>query len=147
MKFLFSMKFQILFVSIIITILAQENDTHEWDYGRFGPDVWSKYFPSCSGHDQSPVNIQTACTIHQEFEPFHFPSIYKEEINFTLQNDGHTITAKHNGPILPLYGGNLNGNYQFVNFHIHWGSNENVGSEHQVYVSIEIIIEIFSLFS
>jgi carbonic anhydrase len=128
------MKFRILFVSLITTILANPAQNNDWNYGKLGPDVWGKKFANCNGHNQSPVNIQTACTIQENFQPFHFSSNYNQKMNFILQNDGHTITAKHNGTILTFNGGNLNGNYTFTNFHLHWGSNENVGSEHQVYV-------------
>jgi carbonic anhydrase len=126
------MEFRVLFVNIIISILFDKSHGVLWNYGKVGPDVWSKIFEECGGHSQSPVNIQTACTIHQKFEPFHFGSKYNDKLNFTLQNDGHTVTAKFNDSELLLNGGNLNGNYQFVNFHLHWGPNENEGSEHQV---------------
>jgi carbonic anhydrase len=126
------MEFRILLLSIIILFLTDKIICVAWDYDKVGPDVWSKYYPDCGKHSQSPVNIQTACTIHQDFQPFQFTSIYNDTLNFTLKNDGHTITVRHNGHILPLTGGNLNGNYQFSNFHVHWGPNEKVGSEHQM---------------
>ena len=128
------MELEVLFVTIITTILADEIPNSEWDYGKLGPDVWSKINPECGGHSQSPINIQTACTTQQEFQPFHFSSIYTEQINLKLQNNGHTIKATYDGPILTLHGANLVGDYTFIDFHLHWGPNENVGSEHQVYV-------------
>ena len=85
-----------------------------------------------AGKRQSPINIQTACTTYQSFEPFSFTSIHNISLNFTLTNNRHTIIGQTNNTQLFLTGGNLNGNYSFVNFHIHWGPNYNTGSEHQV---------------
>ena len=31
-----------------------------------------------------------------------------------------------------LAGGGLNGTFEFVNFHLHWGENHKSGSEHEV---------------
>ncbi len=123
-----------VFSEIVILFKTLNGDELKWNYDKLGPDVWGKYFPECNGNNQSPINIKTACTTKENFEPFNFSSNFYEEINFTLRNDGHTITATNNGPNLTLYGGNLNGNFIFRNFHLHWGPNENVRSEHQVYV-------------
>jgi carbonic anhydrase len=119
---------------LIFFILSKNiiGDGIKWDYGKLGPDVWGKYFPDCNGNNQSPINIKTGCTTEEHFEPFSFSSNFYDQLNFTLRNDGHTITATNNGPTLTLDGGNLNGNFTFKNFHLHWGPNENVGSEHQV---------------
>lgn len=133
MKFLLALRFEILFLNLIVNTLANEISNDDWNYGKLGPDVWGKHFPNCNGHSQSPVNIQTACTEQQSFESFQFSSIFYENIIFTLENNGHTIKGEHNGSIIfTLTGGNLNGTYKFINFHLHWGPNENVGSEHQV---------------
>ncbi|CAF1238949.1 unnamed protein product [Rotaria magnacalcarata] len=113
-------------------ILVTDKVNGAWNYRRFGPDVWSKTYPQCAGNSQSPINIKTACTIQKNFNPFNFTPNYNEEFNFTLSNDGHTMVVTYNGPKLLLNGADLNGNYQFVNFHLHWGPNENVRSEHQV---------------
>ncbi len=128
------MEFRICLISVIIIILVDKIDSADWNYGKLGPEVWSKIFPECGEHSQSPVNIQTACTIQDKFQPFDFKPNDIQHVNFTLQNDGYTITAIPDGTKLLLSGGNLNGNYQFINFHLHWGPNENEGSEHQVSV-------------
>ena len=136
--------FKNLVIILTIIIITCKCQSSAWDYEKFGPDVWSKTFSKCAGQSQSPVNIKTACTSWQTFESFHFPSSYNKTVNFTLYNNGHTIKAVSESLPILLSGGNLNGTYQLVEFHLHWGSNENVGSEHQVYVII--CIDLFFFF-
>lgn len=109
---------------------------HDWNYEEYGPDVWSEKYPVCAGVSQSPINILTACTTYKSFTPFVFTSAYNEHYDFTLKNNGHTIIGTFDNaiqsPALKLTGGDLNGAFQFVNFHLHWGENHKSGSEHEV---------------
>jgi carbonic anhydrase len=126
---------QLFVVISIFFILPYRIISESWNYGDLGPDVWSDTYPSCAGYSQSPINIRTACTTYQTFTPFNFSSIYNLTHNFTLTNNGHSIIGTYNGinaSSLILTGGGLNGTYQFVNFHLHWGENYKSGSEHQV---------------
>ena len=87
---------------------------------------------------QSPINVLTACTVYKPFDPFTFASGYDEPHNFTLRNNGHTIVAVYGNEsklsAFRLTGGNLNGTFEFVNFHVHWGENHRTGSEHEMFV-------------
>jgi carbonic anhydrase len=109
---------------------------NQWNYGQLGPDIWSDYYPLCAGKSQSPINILTACTIYRTLPSFVFTSSYNEKHNFILKNNGHTIIGiinnEHNQTPLQLTGGGLNGTFDFVNFHLHWGENYKSGSEHQM---------------
>ncbi|CAF4764247.1 unnamed protein product [Rotaria sp. Silwood1] len=114
------------------TSLSQE--TH-WNYGDAGPDVWEDSYAACQGMVQSPINIQTACTVYNAYPAFQLSSATNVVQNFTITNDGHTITASQVDKTafpLTLSGGGLNGTYEFVNFHLHWGQNYKSGSEHQI---------------
>lgn len=106
-----------------------------WNYQDLGPDVWSDTYPSCANHSQSPINIRTACTTYRSFTPFNFTSAYNLTQNFTLLNNGHTITGTYmsnDESSLMLTGGGLNKTYHFYSFHLHWGENYKSGSEHQM---------------
>jgi len=112
----------VLFNSINISL----SDVSHWDYGEIGPDVWKDYFPTCGSNAQSPINIKTACTVYQSFAPFQFSSAYDLIQNFTLTNNGHTITGQQVDPsafLLTLSGGGLTETFQFNNFHLHRGEN------------------------
>jgi len=56
--------------------------------------------------------------------------------NGIFKNNGHTAQLDAVGNLTAnqgiLSGGQLNGNYQILQLHFHWGSNDNVGSEHTI---------------
>ena len=124
----------LIFIYLLLTninLIISES----WNYHDLGPDTWSETYPSCAAHSQSPINVQTACTTYQSFTPFNFSPDYYIYHNFTLLNNGHSITGTYNrkkSSFLTLTGGGLNGTFQFTNFHLHWGENSKSGSEHQV---------------
>jgi carbonic anhydrase len=118
-----------------ISIFFYQIKCETWNYADLGPDVWSDTYPACARHSQSPINIRTACTTYEPFTPFRFSSNYSLTHDFTLTNNGHSIIGRYNGSNssrLILTGGGLDGNFQFLNFHLHWGENYKSGSEHQV---------------
>ncbi|CAF3332999.1 unnamed protein product [Rotaria socialis] len=120
----------------IITILFVCVSANQWNYGHLGPDVWSEYYPLCAGKSQSPINILTACTLYRDIKPFEFISTHATKNYFTVKNNGHTIisimSTAYEQLSVQLRGGGLNGTFDFVNFHLHWGENYKSGSEHQV---------------
>lgn len=122
-------------VILILCIFVHRNNGSTWNYADLGPDVWSDTYPLCAGHYQSPINIRSACTAYQSFEPFHLASNYNSTNNFKLTNNGHTVVGRFSTNIsepLLLTGGGLNGTFEFISFHLHWGENYKSGSEHQV---------------
>jgi len=128
---------KILVLLGLIHLCRSNGDIH-WDYsdGEYGPDNWKNYFPLCGGDTQSPIDIEIL-SAHDDYQftPFQFSPGYDSEQTFTLTNNGHSIQAvqtNNNGPSLQLTGGDLNGEYEFVNFHLHWGENDSPGSEHLV---------------
>jgi len=120
----------------IIFFLAIPVSPNQWNYGQLGPDIWSDYYPFCAGKSQSPINILTACTVYKNLKPFNIISSHDERHYFTLKNNGHTIIGtinqEYKQPPIQITGGGLNGTFEFVNFHLHWGENYKSGSEHQM---------------
>jgi carbonic anhydrase len=125
--------FRIVFVLAFLTIGVRPD---QWNYGRLGPDIWSDHYPLCAGKSQSPINLLTACTVYRKLTPFKLTSSYDEKHYFTLTNNGHTVIGVLNDEYqqspVTLTGGSLNGTFEFVNFHLHWGENYKSGSEHQM---------------
>jgi carbonic anhydrase len=121
----------VLLLSLVLFVVHAD-----WNYAENGPDVWSEMYPTCGGQRQSPIDILTACTTYENFQPFALGSAYNEQHNFTLRNNGHTIIGtvinETKLPAFRLTGGDLNGTFEFVNFHLHWGQNHKSGSEHEV---------------
>lgn len=128
-----------LFIEIsLLLITIHHIISQEWNYNDFGPDMWSEIYSLCDGRSQSPIDIKTACTSYRTFTPFSFSQAYDRKQNFTLINNRHSIVGNYYGndsSKFTLTGGDLNGVFEFRNFHLHWGENSKSGSEHQVYVN------------
>lgn len=121
-----------LFVILLIFDLVVGS---EWDYHKLGPDIWNDIEPLCAGPAQSPINIQTPCTVYRNFSAFQLLPFYNLNQTLRLVNNGHAITGTLvNQTANPprLQGGGLDGTYEFINFHLHWGENYGSGSEHEV---------------
>ena len=125
----------VFIVNLILLTHYHSIVSQEWNYGNLGPDVWNNIIPACAGRSQSPINIQTACTTYRTMAPFQFTSTYSATQSFNLTNNGVTISTRLTTPSsspLILTGGGLDGNYSFLEFHLHWGENFGSGSEHEV---------------
>jgi carbonic anhydrase len=114
-----------------------EESDDQWSYDD--PSEWSKHFSSAGGFCQSPININTNETIVQSYPLFIFSPKYDSPELFTLTNNGHQVTAILAGNTdgqgekdLWFTGGGIDGIFYFVNFHLHWGKNDQHGSEHEV---------------
>jgi carbonic anhydrase len=111
---------------------TEESDDY-WSYDN--PSEWSKHFPCANGLRQSPIDINTNNTIPKFYLPFIFSPKYHSDQFFTLTNNGQQITAtlnKQNKNDLWFTGSGLTGLFRFVNFHLHWGRNDQHGSEHEI---------------
>ncbi|XP_046568589.1 uncharacterized protein LOC124276983 [Haliotis rubra] len=106
--------------------------SHHWSYkGDAGPGNWSLLYPTCSGTRQSPVNIQDRNIIYQELPPFRFNNFDGLRTAFRLTNNGHTASISIFGN-MSVEGGGLDGQYNTAELHFHWGSSNNLGSEHSI---------------
>lgn len=104
-----------------------------WNYEN--PSDWSKKYPCANGFCQSPINIKPIQTTSECYSPFLFSPQYHSNQLFTLTNNDHHLisTLDHfQSKDSYLTGGGLIGEYSFVNFHVHWGENNQHGSEHQI---------------
>ena len=120
---------------LIASTVAGLVTSQSWDYTAVGPDVWQDYYSGCGGSLQSPINIKTACTVQRSYEPFQFSAAYGNVYKMKLIHSGMSVNgdlADAGGSSLTLTGGGLNGIFDFLAFHLHWGTNYRSGSEHQV---------------
>ncbi|CAF4593137.1 unnamed protein product, partial [Rotaria sp. Silwood2] len=101
-----------------------------WDYSMlYGPNMWSRIFPQLQRKKfQSPIQIYTDLC---EYEPVlaRHPFIFETDENCcqTLENTGHSFQVSGQGYSCPVLD-----EYQFLQFHMHWGANDNEGSEHVI---------------
>lgn len=100
---------------------------------EYGPSNWKKYYPSCGGDQQSPINVRTLkCVSHTFPKPLMYPDSDKQPTKVTIENNGYSIgwNLEYNGTRPHLTGGPLKSNYVFETMHMHWGHKKAGGSEH-----------------
>nr|XP_007999197.2 carbonic anhydrase 3 [Chlorocebus sabaeus] len=106
----------------------------EWGYASHnGPDHWHELFPNAKGENQSPIELHTKDIKHD-------PSLQPWSVSYdggsakTILNNGKTCRVVFDDTYdrSMLRGGPLPGPYRLRQFHLHWGSSDDHGSEHTV---------------
>ncbi|XP_060077428.1 uncharacterized protein LOC132556981 [Ylistrum balloti] len=108
----------------------------QWSYeGSTGPGNWGDVSEICDRNSQSPIDIPDQVYYNPELGGFNFNN-YDITTYFTLRlhNNGHgaTVDIASGTRSVTVSGGGLNGIYKAAQFHFHWGSDDNQGSEHTV---------------
>nr|CAD2180797.1 unnamed protein product [Meloidogyne enterolobii] len=108
----------------------------DWDYddlGPCGPNNWLKLIGDDKlGKLQSPINLQLSqMRILSLTHPLCLVN-YRKPLPGQFVNTGCSIQFLPDPQVEPpeIYGGNLDQNYRFVQYHFHWAQNDNEGSEH-----------------
>ncbi|KAK3085430.1 hypothetical protein FSP39_003195 [Pinctada imbricata] len=109
------------------------NKKNKWGYSEEdGPDTWCQNYPIANGVRQSPIDIvprNGAFDSSLKAKPFRIS--YKTETDVDIANTGASVKVqiKRNSG---LSGGPLVGQYRLEQFHLHWGSTNDRGSEHTI---------------
>ncbi|XP_060631538.1 carbonic anhydrase 13-like [Anolis sagrei] len=105
-----------------------------WGYEEDnGPSHWKEVFPLANGDRQSPIDIKTQ---EAKYDPSLRPLYprYDPSSARVILNNGHSTSVEfddtENKSV--LCGGPLMGNYRLRQIHFHWGSSDDIGSEHAV---------------
>lgn len=91
-------------------------------------DKWHEDFPAGSGSCQSPIDIET---------PKFCPDLKPIRVNYdsatvkSILNNGHSVQVNIN-PGSTIQGAHLDGEYELIQFHFHWGSRRGQGAEHLI---------------
>ena len=97
-----------------------------------GPANWTEVCKT--GKRQSPIDIKSAEAVYDkalgEFELKNYDK--KLDLNFTVLNNGHGMVVSLGGGDYVVSGGGLDGSYKTFLFILHWGPDEDKGSEHIV---------------
>ncbi|XP_004697542.1 carbonic anhydrase 2 [Echinops telfairi] len=108
--------------------------SHHWGYAKHnGPDSWHENFPIAKGERQSPVNIDSRSAKHDPaLKPLSIN--YEQATSRKILNNGHSFNVEFDDSQdkAVLKGGPLDGTYRLIQFHFHWGSSDEQGSEHTV---------------
>ncbi|WAR30554.1 CAH2-like protein [Mya arenaria] len=99
-----------------------------------GPSTWGKDFPIANGERQSPIDIVTTAAEYDSdvLGSNALSTNYTPESEVKLVNNGHSIMCQITKKGV-LTGGPLGKDeYRLEQFHLHWGAEDNRGSEHTV---------------
>jgi len=103
-------------------------------YSYAGKYYWQEQYPDhCSGLNQSPINIIRSNVMDVDMDPLVFTGY--GSISGAFVNTGTTVQFNPAaGESLPYVTGGVLGDdvYDFLQFHFHWGSSGDVGSEHEI---------------
>jgi len=124
--------------ALILTINPAEasGGEHEWDYDHHNGPQTKKWADLChDGQRQSPINIDVKATVEDtSLADLAFKG-YNQHDQVTVANSHHSVVATgfENWETQPyIEGGGLIGKYNLIGFHLHWGQDDTLGSEHQV---------------
>lgn len=129
------------FLLMVVVCFAAVSDTlaaaPTWSYDDSvkEPKLWGEVSQNCNDQSQSPIDIKSAYAEHDsglgEFTLDNY-NTKPSGVDFTTENKGYTLQVSFPGSVYYVRGGGLPGNYTTVQFHLHWGSNNSIGSEHAV---------------
>jgi len=121
--------------ALILTINHAEA-SGEWAYGvNNGPQTKNWAALCRDGKRQSPININVDDTVEDpDLASLTFDG-YDQIGKVTISNGHHSVSATgFENWVDPPYimNGGLVGKYNLIAFHLHWGQDDTLGSEHQV---------------
>ena len=84
-----------------------------------------------SGSFQSPVNIRTE-DLRQDSRTTDLYLDWPQSLRGSLKNNGHTVKFTPDSSQPTAYTNTHLGQYKLLQMHMHWGENNEVGSEHRI---------------
>lgn len=102
-----------------------------WGYNgsKCDPQDWPTHFNCGSGMCQSPIDIDMSTVRYsKDLQPLTVS--YQKKPDYLI-NDGQCIRV-HYDKGSTISGANLEGEFEVVQFHFHWGSKKGTGSEHLI---------------
>uniref|UniRef100_A0A0N5C6N3 Carbonic anhydrase n=1 Tax=Strongyloides papillosus TaxID=174720 RepID=A0A0N5C6N3_STREA len=105
---------------------------HKWNYDDNGPCGPCNWPGDIHGKCQSPIDIDISKIVRiAADEQFHFKN-YNKPLEGQFLNNGHSIQflPKDSEDVPIISGGKLEQDYRFIQYHFHWGQNNDEGSEH-----------------
>ncbi|XP_063169043.1 carbonic anhydrase 7 [Candoia aspera] len=105
-----------------------------WGYRqKDGPSLWYKSYPIAQGSRQSPIDIIPTQAIYDpSLKPLSIS--YESGSSLDISNNGHSVMVdfKDVDDKTAVSGGPLENPYRLKQFHFHWGTSQNSGSEHTI---------------
>lgn len=124
-----------VFFFIVVAAFRVCSAAGAWSYDDHhddGPSHWEKTFPDCGKAQQSPINIEPSLSSYREIAPMQFEDYdsLPDRYSYRLINNGHTVQLNVERGDMFISNADLRGRYRLAQFHLHWGSTNDQGSEH-----------------
>ncbi|CAH8640867.1 unnamed protein product [Heterobilharzia americana] len=95
-----------------------------------GPHTWVLRFPNAGGTKQSPINLNTtSMRLDESLSPINVDLSGLQKTILNVKDHNFSVEVRGNAV---LSGGPLSSEYKLAQFHLHWGSGNNWGSEHLI---------------
>lgn len=123
---------------IIALYFVVGTQSADWNHDQIGVDWRTTPIGQCGeANNQSPIDIVTATATAETFPSFSFSSDYWDKITGFWKNTKHGIQFDVTDTKTRTVTGGPFGTatadaYKLLQFHFHWGSTNNKGSEHTV---------------
>lgn len=117
--------------------VEHHGDEHvkHWGYhGDYQPVNWGQINEMCdSNKRQSPIDVPSKDAIFDDELSIinTVQSLKKRHRTLDMTNNGHSVKIAIEHQVM-VSGGNLGGGFRLAGIHFHWGSSDEVGSEHTV---------------
>merc|ERR1711935_778605 len=141
--------------SFMVSYVAASGTENDWNYGgeeywptshsksaaAADPDSYSlpEAYYNCDGIKQSPININNSMVQDLYFYNQLNLANYNDAYDGKFTNNGHTLQfdldGAESGGTLPTFSSPFvatNAKYELQQFHFHWGSRPDIGSEHTI---------------
>ncbi|KAI0220676.1 Carbonic anhydrase 2 [Lamellibrachia satsuma] len=126
-------------LSLVVTLLLAQLlldgvSGTDWSYTENGgPEEWGEHYEDCNLQHQSPIDIEVCETTHDtSLGALNMDGYDENQGNFVLKNNGHSVQVDTLGGDWTVTGGSLTDTYRLLQFHFHWGSEDDTGSEHTI---------------
>jgi len=126
-----------LFIALFLTVSAlrpRREGAWHWGYSNGNGAHWGDHQETCAKERQSPIDFPAETAEKSSAADSFNMENYDKEVGWTVENaGGHAVKLSlDNEEMLKVSGGFLPGPYQLAQFHFHWGSETEGGSEHLV---------------
>ena len=119
-----------ILVAIIVSVVSTVQAADKWNYTI--EEAWKQVEEwSCNGTRQSPININTT---GMKEDPKLIDLVltnFDQRFEGNWTNTGHSVKFTPRSDIAATFRNHV-GTYTFQQFHFHWGTNGQLGSEHLV---------------
>ncbi|KAF7257824.1 hypothetical protein EG68_06226 [Paragonimus skrjabini miyazakii] len=131
------MQYQTILAITLCAISITIDATSTWSYTNksTNPTTWANQFHTCGGHFQSPIDLPNNGLVYLANlgKIKMFINKKNSSAKYTVFNNGHSVMIKFPPDVYTVaLSEDTDETYAVLQIHFHWGSTNQIGSEHKV---------------